>query len=365
MSVTDGIKKNLGFGCMRFPMTGENYKDIDIEQVKQMTDEFLAAGFNYFDTAHCYLNEKSELAVKEMLTSRYPRESYILTTKLTDCYFNKEEDIRPFFEKQLDECGVDYFDFYLMHALKSDYYHKYRDCRAFEIAAELKAEGKIRHVGMSFHDSPEVLDMILNEQPAVEVVQLQFNYLDYDDPWVRSYECYKVCRKHNKPVIVMEPVKGGSLVDLPPRAGELIDGLGEYSRAGYAIRFAASFEGVFMVLSGMSNIQQMRDNINTMKDFRPFNDKEYETVARVRDILRKRDIIPCTACRYCTDAGCPAGIPIPEVFSAVNKKRQDGGTAPDLSQKASGCLKCGKCEGVCPQQLKIRELLHSAVEELA
>ena len=199
------IRKNFGFGCMRLPMIGE---DVDMEQTKQMVDCFLEQGFNYFDTAHGYLQGKSELALKECLTSRYPREDYVLTDKLSGSYFKKEEDIRPFFESQLAACGVDYFDFYLMHSQSTTNYQHYRDCRAYETAFALKAEGKVRHVGISFHDRAAVLEQILTDYPAIEVVQIQFNYLDYDDVAVQSRKCYEVCRRHGKPVLVMEPVKG-------------------------------------------------------------------------------------------------------------------------------------------------------------
>ena len=202
----DKIKKNFGFGCMRFPMIGE---EIDEAQVSQMVDYFLDQGFNYFDTAHGYIGEKSELAVKNCLTSRYPRESYILTNKLTAAYFEKEEDIRPFFESQLERCGVDYFDFYLMHAQGMGNYPKFKECHAYETALTFKEEGKIRHFGISFHDRAEVLEQILTEYPQIEVVQIQFNYADFDDPAVQAGKCYEICRKHGKQVIVMEPVRGG------------------------------------------------------------------------------------------------------------------------------------------------------------
>ena len=248
------IRKNFGFGCMRLPMIGE---DVDMEQTKQMVDCFLEQGFNYFDTAHGYLQGKSELALKECLTSRYPREDYVLTDKLSGSYFKKEEDIRPFFESQLAACGVDYFDFYLMHSQSTTNYQHYRDCRAYETAFALKAEGKVRHVGISFHDRAAVLEQILTDYPAIEVVQIQFNYLDYDDVAVQSRKCYEVCRRHGKPVLVMEPVKGGSLVNLPDDAKAVLDALHGGSPASYAIRFAAGFPGMLMVLSGMSSMEQM------------------------------------------------------------------------------------------------------------
>ena len=344
------IKKNFGFGCMRFPTIGDA---VDMETVKEMVDAFLAAGFCYFDTARPYHSGQSERAIREALTSRYPRDRFVLADKLSFNCFETEADIRPLFEDQLKTCGVDYFDFYLVHANSAQRNEKYKKARAFEILQELKEEGKIRHIGMSFHDSAQVLDRLLEENPQIEVVQLQFNYVDYEDPEVQSRACYDVCRKHGKPVIVMEPVKGGSLVNLPPRAMELLTD----SPASYAIRFAAGFEGVVMVLSGMSNLEQMQDNLRYMKDFQPLSREETALVEKVRTLYQAQNRIPCTACRYCVD-GCPAGIDIPGLFACLNDKRE--GKAADyaaFSVKADACLECGRCEGECPQHLQIRQLL--------
>ena len=357
------IKKNFGFGMMRLPMIGE---DVDIAQTKDMVDAFLKAGFNYFDTAKPYIQGKSELAVKECLSSRYPRESFILTNKLSFWYFEKEEDIRPMFEGQLEACGVAYFDFYLHHAMSAERHKKYTETNAYEVVKQLKAEGKIRHIGMSFHDSAEVLDKILTDRPEIEIVQLQINYVDWIDPRVQAEQCYEVCCKHNKPVIVMEPVKGGSLVNLPQEAAELMTG---YSQAGYALRFAASPENVVMVLSGMSNREQMADNISTMADFKPFEPAEYEMIDKVRTIYQGLYRIPCTACRYCTD-GCPAGIPIPDVFAAFNASKSrkeeeaEKGRADyaAIENKADQCIGCGQCENACPQFLHIRQLLEAVAK---
>lgn len=364
----DRVKKNFGFGCMRLPMNGE---EVDLEQTKKMVDTFLEQGFNYFDTAHGYIQGKSEKALKECLTSRYPRDKYILTDKLTANFFKKEEDIRPLFESQLEICGVDYFDFYLMHAQGAGNYAHFKECHAYETAFELKKEGKVRHVGISFHDKPEVLEQILTEYPEVEVVQIQFNYVDYDDPAVQSRACYEVCRKHNKPVIVMEPVKGGNLVNLSEDAKAVLDELHGGSPASYAIRFAAGFPGMMMVLSGMSSMEQMNDNLSYMKDFEPLNDTELAAVKKVQEIFKSKNLIPCTACRYCID-GCPKHISIPDLFATMNTKQiyHDWNadyyynvvhTAP--GRKASDCLKCGKCEKVCPQHLQIRSLLEDVAKE--
>ena len=357
------IKKNFGFGLMRLPMIGE---EVDMEQTKAMVDAFLAAGFNYFDTAHPYIQGKSEQAVKECLSSRYPRERYILTNKLSFWCFEKEEDIRPLFRQQLDACGVEYFDFYLHHALSAQRHETYTQTNAYEVVKQLKAEGKIRHIGMSFHDTADVLDKILTDRPEIEIVQLQINYVDWIDPRVQAEQCCQVCVKHGKPIIVMEPVKGGSLVNLPQEAAELMT---DYSQAGYALRFAASQENVVMTLSGMSNTEQMDDNIRTMKEFQALTPAEYEMIDRVRTIYQGQNRIPCTACRYCVD-GCPAGIPIPDVFAAFNdfKNQKEEISAQGraayeaIEHKADACVGCGQCENACPQFLHIRELLEAVAK---
>jgi len=364
----ENVKKNFGFGCMRLPMNGDT---VDTAETCRMIDAFLDAGFNYFDTAHGYIQGKSEKALKECLTSRYPRDKYILTNKLTGNFFKTEADIRPLFESQLEACGVEYFDYYLMHAQGAGNYGHYKACRAYETAFALKAEGKVRHVGISFHDRAEVLEQILTDYPEIEVVQIQFNYVDYDDTAVQSRKCYEVCVKHGKPVIVMEPVKGGNLVNLPEDAKAVLDALHGGSPASYAIRFAASFPGIKMVLSGMSNLAQMQDNISFMQDFKPLNEAEMAAVEKVQAIFRSKNLIPCTACRYCTD-GCPKHIAIPDLFAVMNTKQiyHDWNadyyynvvhTAP--GRKASDCLKCGKCEKVCPQHLPIRKLLEDVAHE--
>ena len=356
------VKKNFGFGCMRLPMKDG---EVDITETNRMVDAFLEAGFNYFDTAHGYLQGKSEKALKTCLTDRYPRESYVLTDKLTDFYFKKEEDIRPFFEEQLKTCGVSYFDFYLMHAQNAENYEQFRKCHAYEAAFALKQEGKIRHVGISFHDRASVLEKILTDYPQIEVVQIQFNYADYNDPAVQSRLCYEVCRKFGKPVIVMEPVKGGNLVKLPQEALDVLSALHGDSPAGYAIRFAAGFPGMMMVLSGMGDYAMMEENIRLMRDFRPLDAREMEAIGKVQAILNGKNLIPCTACRYCIE-GCPQHISIPDLFAVMNSKRiyhdwnadyYYGVHTSSQGTRASDCIKCGKCEKACPQHLPIRKLL--------
>ena len=304
------------------------------------------------------------------MSKRYDRSKFLLTNKLTDPYFRSQEDIRPFFEKQLKWCQVDYFDFYLMHAQDKNNYQKFKRCKAYETAYKFKEEGLIKHFGISFHDKAEVLDMILTEHPEVEIVQIQFNYVDYDDASVEARKVYEVCEKHNKPVIVMEPVKGGSLVNLPDDADKILRELNGGSNASYAIRFAASFPNMAMVLSGMSNMEQMQDNISAMKDFKPLDDKEMEAVHKVCDIYKSLNLIPCTSCSYCIEENeCPMGIRIPDMFSSLNAHEafHNWNTGYYYSNiitgnghgKASECIKCGKCERVCPQHLEIRKLLEN------
>ena len=361
------IKKNFGFGCMRFPMKGGK---VDLEQTRQMVDLFMESGFNFFDTAHGYLNGQSETALKECLTSRYPRESYVLSDKLTHGLFTRSpEGIRQFFDKQLQACGVDYFDFYMMHAQNGDFFKEFKECEAYETAFALKAEGKIRHVGISFHDRAEVLEQILSEYPQIELVIMQFNYADYEDAGVQSRLCYQTCERHNVPIAVMEPVKGGSLAHLPKEAQDILDALTpgaavKPSAASYAIRFAASFPNNIVVLSGMSSLEQMRDNLGFMKDFKPLSQEEFAAIDKVRGIFRSLGLIQCTACRYCTD-GCPMNIPIPDLFADLNAKEVfhnwNSKWYYDVHVqhrgKAGDCIECGQCESVCPQKLPIIDLL--------
>ena len=344
------IKKNFGFGCMRLPMVGDK---VDIPQTTKMVDTFLERGFNYFDTAHGYIGGQSETALKECLTSRHPRESYILTNKLSGNFFKTSEEVRPLVQQQLDACGVEYFDFFLMHALNASGHQRYLDLGCYDIAQELKAEGKIRHMGISFHDTADVLDKILTDRPDIEIVQIQYNYVDYSDPIIQSKQCYEVCKKHGKPVIVMEPVKGGSLVlNLPQKALDLM----KDSPASYAIRFAADPENMVMVLSGMSTQEQMEDNLRYMENYQHLTQEDKDIIDRVRTIYQGQYRIPCTACRYCVD-GCPAGIPIPDLFAAFNEFRQEKRNDTNGFEKAAECVECGQCEDICPQKLSIRELL--------
>ncbi len=362
------IRGNFGFGCMRLPMKDG---EVDAEHFCRMADAFIAAGFNYFDTAHGYLRGKSELAVRECVAKRYPRDKFLLTNKLTGNFFKTEDDIIPLFEKQLEACGVEYFDFYLMHAQQKENYGHFKACRAYETAFRLREEGRVKHVGLSFHDDAELLEKILRDYPDVEAVQIQLNYVDYYDPAVQSKLLLDVCASHGKPVIVMEPVKGGSLVKLPPAAQEALDAVrGDCSNAGIALRFAAGCPGVFMTLSGMSNMEQTEDNIRTLADFKPLSPEESAAVIRAREAFAEQNLIPCTACSYCTE-GCPAGIHIPELFACLNAKNVFGSWNQNMyysiatrdGGRACDCLACGQCEEVCPQHLPIRDLLGKVSEE--
>ena len=356
------IKKNFGFGCMRLPVKDNQ---VDYEEFSKMIDTFLENGFNYFDTAVFYVDGKSEKALGDCLAARHPRESFVLADKLSSISFKCKEDIEPWVNTQLKTCGVEYFDFYLMHAQHAGNYDQYKDNGAYEEAFRLKKEGKLHHVGISFHDSAEFLEKILTDYPDIEFVQLQFNYVDYEDDRVQSRLCYEVCVKHGKPVFVMEPVKGGQLVNMPDPVGKIVDALGGGSRASYAIRFAASFPNVAMVLSGMGNMAMMNDNISMMKDFMPLNEKEMAALHKAAAIYRGEEMIPCTGCRYCVD-DCPQQILIPDIFAAVNAGKNEGVPA-DLQNvpggKATDCVKCGKCEKNCPQFLPIRALLRKLAKQ--
>ena len=361
------VKKNFGFGAMRLKMRGE---EVDLQEFSRMIDAFIAAGFNYFDTAHGYIGGKSELAIGECLSARYRREDFVLANKLSEWYIEKAEDIIPYFEAQLKACRVGYFDFYLCHSVNRKNYEKYKACRAFEIISELKAQGKVRHMAISFHDTADVLDKILSEQPAIEAVQLQINYLDYDDPGVQSRACYDVAVKHGKKVIVMEPVKGGALVNLPKEGAELIESLGGGSPASYALRYAASLPEVFMVLSGMKDLPMVEENVRTMGNFLPLTEREEAALSEVRAIIRRAAQIGCTGCNYCAEV-CPKGIKISSIFDVANKvsaakitRSAAAELMPSEGERAADCIKCGACERVCPQNIGIREKLEEIAEKI-
>ncbi len=354
------IKGTLGFGCMRLPMDGEQ---VDKAHFNRMIDAFMQAGFNYFDTAHGYIGGKSETAIRDCLSSRYNREEFVLANKLSGWMFEKQEDVIPLFESQLELCGVEYFDFYLFHSMNKGLYEKHKRCNTFETVKRFKEQGKIRHIALSFHDTADVLDTILKEQPEIEAVQLQFNYLDYDDPTVQSKECYDIAIKHGKKIMIMEPVKGGTLVNLPEEAKQALEEFGDGSTASVALRFAASFPDVFMVLSGMGNCEMMADNIKTFKNFVPIKEQDIDAFDKVRRLIRKANQIPCTGCNYCTEV-CPSKIAIPEIFAEYNRfmraeisRDESKQLLAPYRESIDSCIGCGACEGNCPQSIKIREML--------
>ncbi len=369
MSVDVSRISKLGFGLMRLP--GKD-GEIDIPQVCNMVDAYMGRGFNYFDTAYVY--GKSEQATRKALVERYPRDSYYLATKLPAWAMNGPEDRDRIFGEQLERCGVDFFDFYLLHSLEDganyDIYEKY-DCFAWAMGK--KEEGKIRHFGFSYHGTPELLEKVLDKHPEVEFVQIQLNYTDWNNQISRSGELYEILHGRNIPIIVMEPVKGGILANLTPEVDGILKAVRpDASAASWALRFVGSLDGIMTVLSGMSDEAQMADNLNTFTDFEPLSEEEKDTIAKAVEKIQAMPQIQCTFCRYCC-AGCPAGIKIPDVFRGVNMKRlypDDfrvglfyNGLVRD-SGKASDCIGCGQCERVCPQHLPVMELMKEAAEKL-
>ena len=356
----------LGFGLMRLP---EDNGVVDIEQVKTMVDLYMKAGLNYFDTAYVYHGGKSEEVIKEALVKRYPRDSFYLTTKMPIWCVNKAEDVDRIFEEQKTRAGVDYFDFYLLHSVEDGNYDKYEQFDVFTWALKKKEAGEIKHMGFSFHGSPELLNKVLDKHPEVEFVQIQLNYADWTNPVVRSGELYEILESRNIPIIVMEPVKGGSLANLKPELVEMYKkARPDASIASWALRFVGSLPGVMTILSGMSTEDQMADNIKTFTNFEPLSEAEKELVNEVTKIMLSTPTIACTSCRYCTD-GCPMNISIPDVFKAVNTMRlYDDEFRPhafynglvQTHGRAGDCIGCGQCEGVCPQHLPIIELLAEA-----
>lgn len=353
--------KKLGFGFMRLPLLDKNDQhSFDTEQLIKMVDSFMEQGFTYFDTAYMYHQYESENILRKVLTERYPRESYVIATKLPTMFLEKEEDQIRIFDEQLQKCGVEYFDYYLLHCLDKDNYKNAQRFGSFEFISRKKAEGKIKNIGFSFHDTPELLDEILTAHPETEFVQLQINYLDWDDVCVQSRRCFEVARKHNKPVIVMEPVKGGALANVPDEALKLFKAQQpELSAASWAVRYSAGLDGVFMVLSGMSDYSQVEDNTSYMREFVPLSEDEHKTIEAAADIIRRSITIPCTACRYCVD-GCPSNIAIPEYFALYNASlkedsfdTQEYKKLSENSGKASDCIVCENCQTHCPQHIEI------------
>ena len=356
----------LGFGLMRLPKLEDG--SIDIEQTKVMVDRFIEAGGVYFDTAYVYDNGESEKAFKACVADRYPREKYLVATKLNAAMQAADEQAaKAQFFTSLERTGAGYFDFYLLHAIQHNNIDKYDNYGIWEFVKQQKEKGLIRNMGFSFHDDPAMLDELLTKHPEVDFIQLQINYADWESANVQSRACYEVARKHNKPMTVMEPVKGGKLANPLPEVKKVFDEANpDASYASWAIRYVASLDGIITVLSGMSNIAQMEDNLSYMKDFKPLDDKEKKVIEEVQRILRDDVQIKCTACHYCTE-GCPMSIPIPDIFAIYNKGmvstvidewlKKDYSRTVEGKGKASDCIECGQCEGVCPQHLPIIQLL--------
>lgn len=371
MNLIKEMPKKLGFGCMRLPILDGKSECIDYEQFEKMADSFIEKGFTYFDTAYPYHNEKSEEAVRECVVKRYDRSQFLLADKMPVWLIKEEKDYQPIFDRQLERCGVEYFDFYLLHALGADRVKELDRTKGWEFAQRMKAEGKVKNIGFSFHDSAEVLEDILKNHPDMDFVQLQINYFDWESDNVQSRRCYEVAAKYNMPIVVMEPIKGGTLANMIDKPAELLRGLDENaSFASYAVRYAASLPNVMMVLSGMSNVEQLEDNLSYMEDFKPLTDKEQDTIKEVCDELAKMISIGCTKCRYCVE-GCPMKIVIPDLFWVYNTAMQFGvndatrgsySWNTNNSGKAGDCIKCGKCEQHCPQHLAIRELLETVAK---
>ena len=367
MSHSEERAPQLGFGLMRLPMKG---KEIDIAQTIEMVDYFIDSGFSYFDSAYGYYNGKSEEAAKTVLFDRYPREKFSFATKLPAFEGENAEDAKQMFWTSLKRTGAEYFDFYLLHNLGSVRTQSFYDFGMWDFMLELKQKGLIRHAGFSIHAKADHLDEVLTRNPEMDFVQLQINYSDWENEYIQSRKCYEVARKHNKPIVIMEPVKGGMLADkLPPEVKAVFDDTGSTaSYASWAMRFAASLDGVFTVLSGMSTLEQVKDNVGFMKDFKPLSDDEQAVIVKARKTLEALPSIPCTACEYCKP-GCPMGIVIPDILDAMNREivyhdpqAAKGGYDWEINfgGKASDCTQCGKCEEICPQGIKITELLKDA-----
>lgn len=363
----------LGFGMMRLPVDGDIMTGVvDVPQVCEMVDAYMKRGFNYFDTAYMYHGGKSEEVAREVLVKRYARDSFYLADKMPVWMLKSKEDRDRYFNTQLERVGVDYFDFYLLHDIEdgSNYENAVAyDC--FEWGKQKKAAGEIKQFGFSFHGKPELLEKVLAERPEIDFVQIQLNYADWDSPVVQSGRLYEIMRKYNKPIIVMEPVRGGMLANLAPDIAKMMTDLRPTATpASWALRFVGSLEGVVTILSGMSNKEHVEDNLNTFTNFEPLRDAEHKVLKDVVAAMATIPTIPCTDCRYCCD-GCPAEIQIPEVFKAVNALRMYGeDLRPHLfyaripGGRAKDCSGCGQCEDVCPQHLGVMELIKEASSKL-
>lgn len=362
----------LGFGLMRLPKNADG--SIDIPQTSEMVDCFIAAGGTYFDTAYVYDNGKSEEAARKALVDRYPRESYTLCTKLNAWnQAHDEASAKQQFYTSLERTGAGYFDFYLLHGLQPGNWTKYDEYHLWDFVQEQKAKGLLKHIGFSYHAGPELLEKLLTDHPEMDFIQLQLNYADWENPGIAARANYEVARAHGVPIVIMEPVKGGALADPLPKVKEVFDAADtKASYASWAIRYAASLHGIITVLSGMSSLEQMNDNLSYMKNFQPLSEQELEVIHKAQEAMNEDNSIPCTACHYCTD-GCPKQIPIPEIFTVSNrskvypswdKGKNEYKIATTNRGKASDCIACGQCEAACPQQLSIINLLQECAASL-
>lgn len=366
--------KKLGFGLMRLPLINDDFENVDKHTLCEMVDLFLKKGFRYFDTAWFYHNGQSENAVRECLVKRYPRSAFLLADKMPLVLVREEKELEEYFTAQLKRCGTEYFDYYLVHDMGENRRRLAEDTHVFDFLAAKKAAGLIRHIGFSFHDSADVLEQLLSDHPEADFVQLQLNYLDWENDTIQSRKCYETARKHGKPVIVMEPVKGGTLANIPQEAENLFHSCHPgMSTASWAIRFAASHDNVMLVLSGMSNMEQMKDNLSYMENFKPLTLEEYALVRKAADLINQNTAIPCTGCSYCINK-CPENIAIPKYFALYNADMRELAEKAWTAQtmlyshfseqygKASECIGCGQCEKMCPQHLPVRKWLKKVAD---
>ncbi len=363
--------ERLGFGFMRLPTDDEG---INYEELNPMVDYYIEHGGKYFDTGYQYHNGKSEEAIRKAVIERYPRDEVLIADKMPIYIMSNDDNPLEIFNTQLERCGVDYFDYYLVHNTSEAFYTGVcKELEVFDTLKELKKEGKIRKIGISHHDTPEILEKVITEHPEIEFIQIQVNYLDWENPAIQSKKCYEIAKKYGLPVIVMEPVKGGNLVNLPEDAEKKFKEYSDDSNASWALQFVLNMEESEIILSGMSNLQQVKDNVNTVTKFKNLDEEQEIRIKQVTEILLDSLEIPCTYCDYCGNH-CPKNIPISKYFSLYNNKKQTVGN-PMLHaiyynniaqkfEKASACIECGECEKVCPQKIEIVDNLKKVVELL-